>query len=239
MIDYNRIAGEYAIHRKIHPGVLQQLIEHGDVTGESRVLEVGCGTGNYLTALAGATGSAATGVDPSQVMLAAARERAPDLTWLSGRGEALPLPDGAFDLVYSVDVIHHVHDRPAHFTEVLRVLAPGGRFCIATDSEEDIRRRVPLTSHFPETVEIELARYPKIVTLIAEMRTAGFGRIELDHVELEYELTDVQPYRDRAFSSLHLIDSDAFEAGIARLESDLAFGSIRAISLYTLLWGSV
>src|SRR3712207_7697189 len=42
----------------------------------------------------------------------------------SGRAEGLPVPDASFDLVYSVDVIHHVGDRPAAFREAARVLRP-------------------------------------------------------------------------------------------------------------------
>lgn len=238
VIDYNRIAGEYGRHRKIHPGVLQQLIERGGVTKTSRILEVGCGTGNYVTAIQEATGCVATGVDPSEAMLAQARERGAEVVWLGGRAEELPVADASVDLLFNVDVIHHVADRPAFFREALRVLAPGGRICTATDSEEDIARRRPLSSHFPETIAYELARYPKIGTLREEMAAAGFEAIETGHVELEYPLTDVQPYRDRAYSSLHLIPAEAVERGVARLEAELASGPVPALSLYTLLWGA-
>jgi hypothetical protein len=117
------------------------------------------------------------------------------------------------------------------------VLAPGGRNCTATDSEDDILRRRPLSSHFPETIPHELDRYPSIGTLRAGMAAAGFGEIHTTHVELEYELSDLQPYRDRAYSSLHLISGEAVERGIARLESELESGPVPALSLYTLVWG--
>ena len=236
-MDYDPLADAYARHRGIHPGVLHRLIERGDVSDQSRVLDVGCGTGNYLTAIHAETVCAATGVDPSEGMLATARQRAPELVWLQGSGERLPLDDASVDLVYSVDVIHHIGDRVASFREAKRVLAPGGRLCTATDSEDDIHRRRPLTSHFPETVEYELARYPRIEMLRSEMAAAGFVHIETEQVEREYELIDAQPYRDRAFSSLHLIPAEAFERGVARLEAELATGPIKALSLYTLVWG--
>ena len=53
----------------------------------------------------------------------------------------------------------------------------------------------------------------------------------------EYDLVDIAGYRNRAYSSLHLIDEAAHQHGVERLEADLAGGPIRAISLYTLLWG--
>ena len=51
--------------------------------------------------------------------------------------------------------------------------------------------------------------------------------------------SDIQAYRDRAFSSLHLIEEEAFRRGISRLEADLARGPIPCVSLYTMIWGSV
>jgi hypothetical protein len=70
------------------------------------------------------------------------------------------------------------------------------------------------------------------------MEAAGFSPVTTEHVELPYDLTDLQPYRDRAFSSLHLISTDAHARGLAHLETDLAAGPIPALSLYTLLWGT-
>jgi SAM-dependent methyltransferase len=238
VLDYDELAADYARHRRVHPGVLTNLIATGGLDVASTVLEVGCGTGNYVAALRDRLGCRCVGLDPSAHMLDAARERTDEIAFVRGRGESLGFPDASFDIVYSVDVVHHLSDRPAHFREARRVLKPGGRLCTATDSEEDIRRRRPLSSHFPETVAVELDRYPRIATLRSEMEQAGFTGIETGHAELAYDLTDLQPYRDRAFSSLHLIPAAAVARGLARLETDLARGPIPALSLYTLLWGT-
>jgi SAM-dependent methyltransferase len=237
-INYDELAADYARHRRLHPGVLANLIERGRLTGDSRVLEVGCGTGNYISAIFERLGCRCGGLDPSVGMLATARERAPEIVFLQGKAESLPFDDQSLDLVFSVDVIHHVGDRSAFFREAMRVLTPGGRICTATDSEADIARRRPLSSHFPETVAVELRRYPRIATLHTEMDDAGFRDVHDEQVELPYGLTEIQPYRDRAFSSLHLIDDNAFAAGLERLESDLRQGEIAALSLYTLVWGA-
>ncbi len=236
-LDYDALAADYAAHRRVHPGVLSALLETGALGPSSRVLEVGCGSGNYAAAIRRATGCAVSGVDPSAGMLERAQAQEPALDLHEGRAEALPFADGAFGLVYSVDVIHHVADRPAFFAEAARVLAPGGRLCTVTDSADDIRRRVPLSSHWPETVAVELARYPSIGTLTIEMMAAGFGAIFEDHAETSYPLADAAPWRDRAFSSLHLIGDEAFASGLENLEADIAAGPLAGLSLYTLLWG--
>lgn len=238
-LDYDLLAADYARHRAIHPGVLDRLVQRGRVTTASRVLDVGCGTGNYAVALVDLTGCEAWGLEPSEGMRRAAQIRLPEGRVLAGRAERLALPGGPFDLVFSVDVIHHVEDRAAYHREAFRALVPGGRFCTVTDSEEIIRHRSPLATHFPETVEAELKRYPAIDELSRMMREAGFAGIEEETVSLEFPLTDIRKYRDKAYSSLHLITEAAFGQGMARLELDLCErGFVAANARYTLLWGT-
>jgi len=56
-------------------------------------------------------------------------------------------------------------------------------------------------------------------------------------VEEPFEIADARPYRDKAFSSLHLIPEEAWRAGLERLEQALARGPIRGASRYACLWG--
>jgi ubiquinone/menaquinone biosynthesis C-methylase UbiE len=234
-IDYSHIAEAYAQHRGIHPGVLAALC--AAATPSSRVLEVGCGTGNYIAALQAEVGCACWGIDPSAEMLAQARARGTAVHLSQGHGEQLDLGPASFDLLFSVDVIHHVADHAAYYREARRVLASGGRICTATDSAWIIRHRQPLSTYFPETVPRELARYPRIATLRTYMADAGFDDVEERTVEYSYLLHGVEAYRARTFSALHLISEEAFHRGLARMERDLAEGPIVCTPRYTLLWG--
>jgi SAM-dependent methyltransferase len=238
-LDYDHRADDYARHRRIHPGVLRALVDSGWFGATARVLDVGCGTGNYAAALMGETGCAVCGIDPSREMLGHAHASTAGAALVQGNAERLPFADAAFDVVMSTDVIHHMGDRVAYFAEAARVLRPSGSIVTVTDSEQDIRRRRPLSSHFPETMAVELRRYPSVESLLEEMRRAGFAELRLQDVERRYDLVDLQPYRDRAFSSLLLIGEDAFARGMARLAADLARGPIPCVSPYTLIWGTL
>ncbi len=234
-INYDEVARDYARHRRVHPQVLQDIL--GEISRGSRVLEVGCGTGNYIRALTSTVGCEGWGVDPSERMLERALELDGSAGFALGRGEDLDFPDGGFDLVFSVDVIHHVTDHPAYFREMHRVLRSGGRLCTVTDSTEIIHRRTPLSTYFPETVDAEIQRYPRICDLVSMMQDAGFTDLCERTVEFHYDLEDPAPYRDRAFSSLHLISDSSFDRGMSRMHRDLEEGPIRCVSRYCMLWG--
>jgi SAM-dependent methyltransferase len=235
-VNYDDIAPAYARHRGIHPGVLAALC--AAATPASRVLEVGCGTGNYVAALQAEVGCTCWGVDPSPEMLARARARRSAVQFAQGRGEELDVEPTSFDLLYSVDVIHHVTDHDAYYRQAYRALAPGGRACTVTDSAWIIRHRQPLSTYFPETVPPELARYPRIEALRAHMAAAGFGGLDERTVEHSYLLHDAGPYRARTFSALHLISEEAFQRGLARMERDLARGPIVCTPRYVMVWGT-
>lgn len=237
MIDYDKIALEYAHHRRVHPGVLKRLFEASGITSASKVLEVGCGTGNYILALESLARCLCWGIDPSQQMLSKARERSRRIDFRIGTAEKLEFPQDFFDLVFSVDVIHHVKDRVHYLREAHRILKKSGQICTTTDSEWIIRHRQPLAVYFPETVEADLARYPSIAELREAMKLVGFRDIRENMEEFPYQLTDAQPYRERAFSCLHLIPEEAFRRGIDRMEQELRLGPIQCVSRYLLLWG--
>jgi ubiquinone/menaquinone biosynthesis C-methylase UbiE len=237
LVDYAVLAEEYGRHRKVHPRVLQRLLEASGIDARNRVLEVGCGTGNYVTALESAVHCQSWGIDPSQEMLAEASRGLSAVNLQLGRAEELPFSPGLFDLVFSVDVIHHLEDVRRYFRQAWLVLKPGGRICTVTDSEWIIRNREPLAIYFPETIDVDLARYPRIPELRTLMLEAGFDMLSEHTVQLPYELKDAQAYRKRAFSSLRLIEEEHWSSGLARLERDLRSGPITCVSRYTLLWG--
>lgn len=233
-VDYNALAAAYAQHRGVNPEVLVRLSR--TLSRDSRVLEVGSGTGNYIGEIEKLHGCRCVGVDPSLEMLTRARSRGGTVTYHQGPAEDLSLPDAEFDLVFSVDVVHHMTDRRRAFREAFRVLRPGGKLCTVTDSEWVIRHREPLSVYFPETVNVELARYPRIDVLTRDLASVGFSSIVDELAEFSYELTSAAPYRARVFSSLLFIDDDAFQRGLARLDAALQKGPVPCTSRYTLVW---
>jgi ubiquinone/menaquinone biosynthesis C-methylase UbiE len=177
------------------------------------------------------------GVDPSAEMLAQLAARGTSVRAQRGPAERLELPDESFDFVYSVDVLHHIRDRAAAFSEAARVLRPGGRVCTATDSEQQIRRREILKRYFPEALEVELARYPRLELVEYEMLRAGFDVTAEEELELSSQVTDATPFKNKAYSYLLYLSDAAFARGLAELEADLQRGPVPYVSRYVMLWG--
>jgi SAM-dependent methyltransferase len=91
------------------------------------VLDVGCGTGVTDAYLRPHVRSL-VGVDVSDAMVEEASRRNPDCEYRTYDGEHLPWRDGAFDLVLTICVLHHVPPAtwPAFVSELARVTRPGG-----------------------------------------------------------------------------------------------------------------
>jgi arsenite methyltransferase len=102
------------------------------------VLDLGSGAGNdcfVARAIVGETGKV-TGLDFSEEMLAKARKNAEKLGYknvefVAGDIEEMPLENVQFDVVISNCVLNLVPDKSRAFSEIFRILKPGGHFCVS------------------------------------------------------------------------------------------------------------
>ena len=98
----------------------------------ARVLDVGCGGGEFLITARDA-GAQVTGVDPASGMRERARSRGLDVR--DADAAHLPFADGTFDVVTAVNALQFADDTTAALREFARVLAPGGRIAVANWAE--------------------------------------------------------------------------------------------------------
>lgn len=112
------------------------LIEAAAVVPGTRVLDVGCGSGEFLQLLA-EVGADVAGADPAPHMLELARGAHPDIDIRQGGFDALPWPDASFDVVTAVNSLQFADDRAGALREAARVLRPGGRIGIANWAEDE------------------------------------------------------------------------------------------------------
>lgn len=114
--------------------LLNKYIDHLDVTPETKVLEIGCGTGVVLRTLAKKCGlkGNAFGIDQCDSFIDAANDFAAvervggDVTFQVGDVHNIDFPDGTFDLVIAHTLVSHVTEPVKVLSEIARVLTKGG-----------------------------------------------------------------------------------------------------------------
>jgi SAM-dependent methyltransferase len=109
-------AGRWRAKNRYYYETLEKILRFHVPAGSS-VLEIGCGTGDLLHALAPKRG---VGIDISQAMVTIARSKYPSLEFLTGDAEDLPLSE-KFDYVILSDVIGYLEDIQRAFEEIRKV----------------------------------------------------------------------------------------------------------------------
>lgn len=94
-----------------------------------KVLDVACGTGDLVVELL-KHGCSVTSIDLSEEMMAIAREKAPDATYIVADAEQLPFEDKTFDAVTCAFGVRNFVHLKQGLDEMIRVLKPGGRMVI-------------------------------------------------------------------------------------------------------------
>jgi SAM-dependent methyltransferase len=126
------------------PGAIEQALGVGNPVraaglrpGEV-VIDLGCGGGidTILAARAVAPAGRAIGLDMLPEMLEVAARNAaaagvPNVEWLRGEMEAIPLPDESVDVALSNGVVNLSPRKSRVFAEIFRILRPGGRMVVA------------------------------------------------------------------------------------------------------------
>ncbi len=135
-VDFDTVAGVYDSVFPVH--VAEHYLHRRsryirDLAGAgAAALDVGAGTGVLAERLAG-LGLDVVALDPFPEMLAQLRRRRPDIRTVEAAGDAIPFPDGTFDLTYCVAVMHHIAAPAlvrATLAEMVRVTRPGGKIVV-------------------------------------------------------------------------------------------------------------
>lgn len=223
MIDYNVASKTYDNTRSHSEQRIQHFASKVNFDRETVLLDYGCGTGNYLHEIQKRFGCRCCGVEPSDGMRAAALTKNATLDIRSGDHRQIPFDDSTFDFAYMTDVIHHVPDLPAMFSQLSRVIKTGGRLCIVTQSHAQIEGRF-YNRYFPSVAGNEKQRYPDVPRIVETATQNGFTDkdAEILHGSPTALVSDafIRNVEERNFSMFRTLDEQEFSEGLEKVKAD-------------------
>lgn len=152
---------------------LELMRQHAQLEGR-RILDIGCGLGMYVRQFLQFSDRVyGVDVDPDKI-----EQGSRELANLQvAPSEALPYPDGSFDVVLLHEVLEHVSDDRQSVAEALRVLTSGGRLLIFVPNRlypfethgMYWRGRyrfgnIPLINYLPDVLRARLAPHVRVYT---------------------------------------------------------------------------
>jgi arsenite methyltransferase len=226
-VDYTVFSESYANKQGYNPDADLNLgcgipTDFAQIRKGDNVLDLGSGAGNdcfVARAIAGETGKV-TGLDMTEQMIRKARENCARLNFkniefLLGDIEKMPFDEKSFDVVISNCVLNLVPDKSKAFSEIFRVLKPGGHFCVS-----DVVIKGTLSEKMKKNAEMyagcvsgasEMDEYLKII------ENSGFLNVKV-HKQKEIKLPDsiLSEYNDaNELKSFHAGDTGIFSITVS------------------------
>ena len=163
-----------------------------DLQPGMRVLDAGCGTGETLAWLGAAVapGGLALGVDLAAPHLGAARAALqPEALLLQADLRRPPLAAASFDLIWSVNTVHHLADPAAGTAALAALLRPGGRLALgqssflpdmyfAWDARLERLANEAVRAYYRERYRLSEHDLTAVRGLVGLLRAAGFAAVQ-------------------------------------------------------------
>lgn len=240
-IDYDTVSKVYDNVRVGDLEMIRQILHGVSLDSESKVLDVGCGTGNNTLLLTEASHAKVIGLDISYGMLEKAYEKSKTVLFVQAPADALPFANDTFQFAFMTEVIHHLPDPQSSIKDLYRVIETGRLLCIVTQSHKQIDGRMT-SRFFPASAKVDKERYPDIDEIEEFLLKAGFS--EMTPKEYKFRPTKLgegylHTVENRGYSMLHKISREDYEQGVRDLKAAFSTGEELTYSAgYTFIWAT-
>ena len=240
---YNSIGVGYDNTRKPDPYLANRMFELiQSENPNAKFLDVGCGTGNYTSVLSD-MGLSITGIEPSSEMLEKAKTKNPNISWLQGTAENIPITDKSIDGVLVSLTMHHWHDLNKGFSEISRVLKKNGKAVLFTTYPEQTEMYW-LNHYFPQMIVDSIAILPTKSAIENATNLAGMAITNYETYSVKPDLQDQflycgkhnpelyfeQRIRNGISSFSLLAYENEVETGLRKLRTDIDSGEFNKVA---------
>lgn len=224
MINYNEASFTYDNTRSSDDIIIDYFNNKISFNESVRILDFGCGTGNYLYKIKERYNCHGYGIEPSDGMREKAIAKNPELDIRKGDHSNISFEDNYFNFIYLTDVIHHIPDLEILFYNLYNKLAANGCICILTESHKQIEKRW-YNVYFPSLIKIEKKRYPDIPKIYSYAKKAGFIILEpdirKDNLNKIVDENFIKMVEEKNYSMFKLLDEIEFNSGLKDMKKDL------------------
>lgn len=241
-VKYDFIGIDYNLTRKADPYLVERLHYELKPKPDGIYLDIGCGTGNYTSALF-EKGIQFIGVEPSDKMLSNAKTSNQNIQWLKGSAEDIPLKRESIDGCIASLTIHHWDSLSEGFKDIYRVLKPKSRLAIFTSTPKQMKGYW-LNHYFPKMMQDSMAQMPPYEIIEENLLKNGFKIAELEPYFVKPDLQDLFLYAGKERPELYLNDQvrhgissfsslankQEVETGLQQLKNDIENGTIGTVS---------
>jgi SAM-dependent methyltransferase len=200
-------------------------------TKPAKALDMGCGSGRWDVLVAPLVGElVAADASPLALQVARRNVQAPNMTFLECTPDTLPFPDGHFDLIFSLGVLHHLPDTAAAIQSLARKLAPGGILLLylyyAFDNRPAWFRALWAVSNLFRSV---ISRLPFSLRYTASQLIAASVYWPLARTAKYFLVPESWPLKFYADRSFYTMRTDALDRFGTRLEQRFTKSQIAAM----------
>ena len=232
---------DYNTTRKADPYIVGKILEFLAPKPERIYLDIGCGTGNYLHALA-QSGFHFHGLDPSIQMLEQAKKSNPTAVFFEGVAERLPFAHQCYDGAIGILTIHHWQDKLKGLIEVNRILKPTAKLVLFTFTPQQMMGYW-LHHYFPKMIHKCTLIAPPLDEMESALRESGFSSTKAvkyfvrddlqDHFLYSYKFQPekylLEEVRNGTSGFRVFCDADELTTGLNQLQNDIESGAIKNI----------
>lgn len=227
MLNNNDYSKTFLAHRVADIDLLDVVINNLKLNKKMRLLDFGCGTGNYLLALQEKGYSNLFALDKDVNMVKIATERT-GITVKHGSHLEIPFENDFFDSIMLIAMIHFIDDLHSLFKNLDIVCKMGGRVVIVTQSYKQIDARF-YNRYFPSLAKIDKQRYHKIHNIISIAEEYGFFCRDIQDYSSGTDLIIDNNYfnliNNKSFYVLRLLSDNEFRNGMKLFEQELKHNS--------------
>ena len=203
--------------------LIRSVLQHVSSSPGARIIDIGCGIGQYALLLASATKAQVFATDLSWAMVEKGRGKnnVQHVSWSLSDACRMPFVGGSFDVALLFQVLHVVKDSKQALQEAYRILRPGGHCLILAHSYSQLNRQTVFRL-FPEARKLNKRRMLSLTKLKQLVREIGFHHLRTEEfVETATYSRDafLEKIRSKPNTSLRSISDTDFKRRYEALEA--------------------